>query len=324
VVTTLGAIFLPSNPPERLPAVARAADEAGLEQLWLWEDCFLNSGIAAASAALASTSRLKVGIGILPVPFRNVALAAMEIATMRRLFGDRAIVGLGHGVQDWMEQVGVRAASPMGLLREYTAALRALLDGETVSTSGRYVKLDGVSLDWPPNPAPELLIGATGPRTLALSGELADGTILTGGTSPDGVRAAKSHIDQGINKAAAAGAGDPKAGDPEAGDPEAGDPSAGDPGAGSVGGRPGRQGHDLVVFVPAATGPGAAERLAEQQRRYGTDDAGVAGDAKAIAEGIERWIEAGATTIVLQPTSNEPEPESFVRFVAEEVRPLVN
>jgi alkanesulfonate monooxygenase SsuD/methylene tetrahydromethanopterin reductase-like flavin-dependent oxidoreductase (luciferase family) len=284
-VTTLGAIFLPSNPPERLPALARAADEAGLEQLWLWEDCFLNSGIAAASAALASTSRLKVGIGILPVPFRNVALAAMEIATLRRLFGDRAIVGIGHGVQDWMELVGVRAASPMGLLREYTTALRALLNGETVTTSGRYVKLAEVALDWPPEPAPELMIGATGARTLALSGELADGTILTGGTSPSGVRAAKAHIDQG---------------------------------AGSSG-----RDHEMVVFVPAATGPGAAERLAEQQRRWGTDDAGVSGDAKAIAEGLERWIEAGATTVVLQPARTDPDPEGFLRFVAEEVRPLV-
>ena len=70
-MTILGAIFLPSNPPERLRDIARAADEAGLEELWLWEDCFLNSGIAAASAALAWTENLRVGIGILPVFQRN-------------------------------------------------------------------------------------------------------------------------------------------------------------------------------------------------------------------------------------------------------------
>jgi alkanesulfonate monooxygenase SsuD/methylene tetrahydromethanopterin reductase-like flavin-dependent oxidoreductase (luciferase family) len=279
-MTILGAIFLPQNPPERLRSVTRAADDAGLEELWLWEDCFLNSGVAAASAALAWTGNLKVGIGILPVPFRNVALAAMEIATLRRLFGERAIVGVGHGVQDWMGQVGARVGSPMTLLREYVTALQALLSGETVTTEGRYVRLDGVRLDWPPDPAPELLIGATGPKTLQLSGELAQGTILTGSTPPDGVRAALAHVNA--------------------------------------------DNHRVVVFVPAATGPGAAERLADQQRRYGMDDPGVAGDAKAVAEGVRRWADAGADTVVLQPTVDEPDIEGFVRFVAHEVRALVD
>jgi alkanesulfonate monooxygenase SsuD/methylene tetrahydromethanopterin reductase-like flavin-dependent oxidoreductase (luciferase family) len=278
-MTTLGAIFLPQNPPERLKAVARAADQAGLDELWLWEDCFEHSGVAATTAALAWTDNLKVGIGILPVPFRNVALTAMEIATMHRFFGDRAIVGVGHGVLDWMGQVGARVESPMTLLREYVTALQQLLRGETVTTKGRYVNLDGVRLAWPPAQRPGLLIGATGPKTLRLSGELADGTILTGGTSPAGVRTALGHI-------------------------------AADP-------------HRMVVFLPVATGPGAAERLANQRREWGYDDLGVSGDAAAVADGIQRWVEAGADTVVLQPTGDEPDAEAFVRFVAEEVRPLV-
>jgi alkanesulfonate monooxygenase SsuD/methylene tetrahydromethanopterin reductase-like flavin-dependent oxidoreductase (luciferase family) len=53
------------------------------------------------------------------------------------------------------------------------------------------------------------------------------------------------------------------------------------------------------------------------------DNPGVAGDAAAIADGIRQWADAGAATVVLQPTSDEPEPENFVRFIAEEVKPLV-
>ena len=79
-----------------------------------------------------------------------------------------------------------------------------------------------------------------------------------------------------------------------------------------------------MVFVPAATGPGAAERLAAQQIGFGYTDPGVSGDAAAIAEGISRWTGAGAGTVILQPTADEPDPEAFVRFVAEEVRPLVS
>jgi len=105
VTPTLAAIFTPDQPPERLGAVASAADAAGLAQLWIWEDCFKESGIATATAILASTSQVTVGIGLLPVPLRNVALTAMEIATLARLFPGRLTVGVGHGVLDWMSQV---------------------------------------------------------------------------------------------------------------------------------------------------------------------------------------------------------------------------
>jgi alkanesulfonate monooxygenase SsuD/methylene tetrahydromethanopterin reductase-like flavin-dependent oxidoreductase (luciferase family) len=290
-VTILGAVFLPQLPPERLASVARAADEAGLEELWLWEDCFRESGIATAATVLALTARARIGIGLLPAPLRNVALTAMEVATLDRLFPDRARVCVGHGVQEWMGQVGARVESPLSLLREYIVALRRLLAGETVTTSGRYVRLDRVALDWPPATPPPVLAGAVGPRSLRLSGECADGTVLTGGTSPGKVRQARALIDQG---------------------------------RGAVGRS---EAHSVVVYLHAATGHGAAQRLADEYQRWGygatARDLGVAGDAVAVAEAVQRWAEAGASTVVLQPTADDPDPEGFVRFVAEEVRPLV-
>jgi len=289
-VPSLGVVFRPELPPERLRAVAQAADAAGLDELWLWEDCFKESGIAAAAAALAWTERVQVGVGLLPVPLRNVALTAMEIATMTRLFPGRFRVGIGHGVQEWMAQVGARVASPLTLLREYTVALKSLLGGQTVTTDGRHVHLDAVALDWPPPSAPPILAGAVGPKTLELSGAVADGTILVGGTTPDQVRDARRAIDDGRT---AAGRTDP---------------------------------HDVTVFLIAATGPDATERLAAELRMWPVDtdhDVAVAGDAAAVAAAVGRWAAAGANSVVLQPTADEPDIEAFVRFAAEEVRPLL-
>lgn len=200
-MTNLGVIFPPDLPPERLVSVARAADAAGIGQLWIWEDCFKEAGIATATAALASTDRIALGIGLLPVPLRNVALTAMEIATIERMFPGRFLPGIGHGVLDWMGQAGARAASPMTLLREYTRALRALLHGETVTTSGRYVSLTDVTLDWPPPTAPPLLVGAVKPRTASLAGELSDGVIFTGDTEPDTLRESLGHFRAGRARA---------------------------------------------------------------------------------------------------------------------------
>jgi len=289
-MTTLGAVFLPQLPPERLRDVARSADDAGLQELWLWEDCFRESGIASAASALAWTEQLHVGVGLLPAPLRNVAVTAMEMATLHRLFPGRVKVGVGHGVQDWMGKVGARVESPVTLLHEYVTALGALLRDEAVTTAGRYVNLDRVRLDWPPVTVPALLAGAGGPRSLRLSGQIADGTILTAGTSPDGVRQARRHIDEGR---LAAGRSDS---------------------------------HSITVYVMAATGPDAVRRLEAEQHSLGLDmtaEVGIAGDATAVAEAVQRWADAGADTVVLQPTADDPDLEDFVRFVANEVRPLV-
>jgi alkanesulfonate monooxygenase SsuD/methylene tetrahydromethanopterin reductase-like flavin-dependent oxidoreductase (luciferase family) len=197
-MTIVGAVFLPQFAPERLVPLAAGAEAAGLAELWLWEDSFFAGGIASAAAALAATARLRVGVGILPVPLRNVALTAMELSALHRMFPGRPVVGVGHGVQPWMAKAGGLAASPLTLLGEHLDALRALLAGETVTVSGRYVQLDEVRLEWPPDPVPPVLAGAEGPRTLALAGARADGTILTGGTTPTQVARARTTTERPI------------------------------------------------------------------------------------------------------------------------------
>ncbi|MBV2357695.1 LLM class flavin-dependent oxidoreductase [Streptomyces sp. J2-1] len=290
-MTTLGAVFRPQLPPERLRDLVRLAEGEGLEELWLWEDCFLEGGVATTAAALAWTERLRVGIGLLPVPLRNVALTAMEAASLERMFPGRPMLTVGHGVQDWMGQVGARAASPLTLLGEHLDALRALLRGERVSVRGRYVRLDDVALDWPPARPVPVLAGATGPRTLRLTGAKADGTLLTASTSVDGVRAARRLIDEGRTEADRA-----------------------------------HEPHRLVVYLLTTTGPDAAPRLRAELAAEGMESAegvGVAGDAKAVADAVLRLADAGADTVVLQPTATEPDPEAFLRFTAEQVRPLL-
>lgn len=230
---TLGGVFRPQFPAGMLADAARTAEAAGVDEIWLWEDCFLHGGIASAAVILANTETLTVGIGVLPVPLRNVALTAMEIATLENAFPGRIRAGVGHGVQDWMRQVGVGVASPMTLLREHLTCLRALLRGDVVTFEGRYVSLRDVRLDWIPSGDVPLLAAATGPKTLQLSGELATGTILTGDTSVDEVRTALQHINTGRAQ---------------------GDSAAP---------------HDVVVYVRSPSDAGEASDLVRQYREAG-------------------------------------------------------
>ncbi len=277
--TSVGVIFTPTRPPEALRDFVVEAEQQGLDEVLLFEDCFRESGIATAVAALAATSRIRIGIGVLPIPFRNVAALAMEAATIERLFPGRLRLGVGHGVQDWMAQAGARPASPLTLMREYVPALRRLLAGERLDVAGRYVTLDGVQLDWPPADPMPVWAAGEGPKTLVLTGEVADGTILTTGTPPEAVAAAAALVAQGREAA----------------------------------GRGGIQ--PLTVFVMTAFGARADARLAAELDAWGYQGdraAGAAGTVAEVAQQLRGWVDAGASTVLLQPLDDEPDLAGFL------------
>jgi 5,10-methylenetetrahydromethanopterin reductase len=193
----IGVMFDRDISPEELPGFARALDEAGADDLWVVEDLGWTGGVSAAAIALAATSRLRVGIGIAPAPLRSPALYAMEIANLARVFPGRVVAGLGHGVPDWMRQLGVAPKSPLSLLEETVTTVRRLLRGEEVNVDGREVHIEGVRLVHPPSVVPPVVTGVVRPRSLELSGRAADGTILVEGLSPAQITESIGHIRQG-------------------------------------------------------------------------------------------------------------------------------
>jgi alkanesulfonate monooxygenase SsuD/methylene tetrahydromethanopterin reductase-like flavin-dependent oxidoreductase (luciferase family) len=206
VKPSIGVMFRRDMPPETLPAFARAVEAGGMDDLWIVEDLPFNGGISAAAVALASTDRISVGIGILPAVARNAAYAAMELATLARIFPGRVQIGIGHGVADWMRQVGAMPRSQLGALDEITVAIRALIHGDEVDLRGDYVQLDKVRLEHSPLVVPLISLGVTGPKSLALSGRIADGTILVELTGPALIRKNLEIIQGGMAEAGRAGA----------------------------------------------------------------------------------------------------------------------
>jgi alkanesulfonate monooxygenase SsuD/methylene tetrahydromethanopterin reductase-like flavin-dependent oxidoreductase (luciferase family) len=177
-----------SLPAPFVVEVAEALDAASVDQLWVIEDCFYTAGISLAATALARTESLTVGIGILPAVARNPAVTAMEIATLAQLAPGRLLAGIGHGIQEWMEQMGVRTPSPLTTLDEAITIVRRLLHGESVTHDGSQFTMKDVTLDAPPTQPPPVLAGVRGPKSLALAGRVADGVVLAEGSGPTYVR----------------------------------------------------------------------------------------------------------------------------------------
>lgn len=183
--------------PGGLRAAVAEVERLGYGEAWLAEDYFELGGIASVTAALSATRELPVGLGILSVRVRHPAVTAMELATVSALHPGRFMAGLGHGVPYWTEQMGLRPKSMIRSMREGASAIRRLLDGEELTETGAYYSFDRIRLLHPPAEYVPLYFGVHGPRSLQLSGELADGTLLGWFSSPDYVRWAREQIDEG-------------------------------------------------------------------------------------------------------------------------------
>ena len=203
-----GVVFSGNFPLDRTLEGAMLADELGFDSCWLGEDYFYQGGIATATAVADRTERSAIGLGVLtPLP-RHPALTVMELGTLDLIASGRVVPGYGAGVRYWMRQMHLDYRSPLAAMREAVEITRELLTGETSCYRGRYFQLDNVRLGFTPlRTSMPIYLGAEGPKALQLSGEVADGSILSVLSSPAYIHFARQNIAMGCER----GGRDPEA-----------------------------------------------------------------------------------------------------------------
>ena len=275
-MTTFGVMFRREWPAEELMGFARRVEEGGLDEMWVVEDLTFHGGFTQATAALAATSQIGVGIGITPAVVRNVAYAAMEIATLAQMFPGRFHMGFGHGVDFWIEQVGATPTSWMSSLREVVIATSQLLAGQNVTMHGEHVHLDAVQLAHPARVMPPISLGVRGPRSMALAGEVADGVIFAEWSGPKYLEQVRAQI--------------------------GGDPT-------------------FTAFVQASADVDALQAMMHEKMALPRFDAQlaangdeqppltelvIAGDPDTWFDQAQKWIDAGAATVIFCPLPTDP------------------
>lgn len=195
---SLGLVIGSAIAPEQVRGATATAEASGFDEVWLAEDFFFTGGISGAALALESTSHVKVGLGVVSAMARHPALLAMEISTISRVHSNRLIAGIGLGVPAWVRQMGLFPTSTLAALRECVTSVKSLLRGETVHQDGQVYTFDHVTLAYPEvgEPTP-IRMGVSGPRMLQLSGEVADGSVLSVASSHEYVHWAKDRINEG-------------------------------------------------------------------------------------------------------------------------------
>ncbi|MEX1133902.1 MAG: LLM class flavin-dependent oxidoreductase [Acidimicrobiia bacterium] len=201
----VGLVLGGAVPPEKLAKLATGAESAGFDELWISEDFFVTGGISAANTVLSSTNSIRVGLGVVSALVRHPALLAMEIATTSRAHPGRFTPGVGLGVPVWMEQMNLLPKSPLSAMRGCVTAVRDLLDGKGIASEGKASSYDPIRLEFPPTERVPLYMGAVGQKMLELSGEIADGSILSVGAGSEYVKWARKQVEIGRQRSGRTG-----------------------------------------------------------------------------------------------------------------------
>jgi alkanesulfonate monooxygenase SsuD/methylene tetrahydromethanopterin reductase-like flavin-dependent oxidoreductase (luciferase family) len=181
-------LFLPQMRlgPEALRSRAEAAEAAGFTGLAVMDHLFppgaadqpMYEALTTVTWLAAVTERLRLGHLVLCDAFRHPAVLARQAVTLDHLSGGRFELGIGSGsTPGELATYGfptTTAAQRVERLAETLALLRGFWSGEPVHHRGTNFTVDGARQLPTPLGALPVVVGGTGPKTMALVAEYAD------------------------------------------------------------------------------------------------------------------------------------------------------
>jgi F420-dependent oxidoreductase-like protein len=203
---SIGSAYYNGEDWDDLVAYAVAAEKMGVDQAWSAEAWGMDSIVPLAYLA-ARTERMKLGTGIMQISSRVPSMIAMTAQSLDTVSNGRFMLGLGVSGPQVVEGLhGAAFAKPLGRLRECVEILRIGLSGEKLSYDGEHYLLprpggEGkpIRLSQPPRPELPIYLATLGPKSLEMTGELADGWL---GTSflPEHADVFLEHLQAGLKK----------------------------------------------------------------------------------------------------------------------------
>ncbi|MFX1604022.1 MAG: LLM class flavin-dependent oxidoreductase [Promethearchaeota archaeon] len=167
--------------PKATGWIASNAERLGIDGIWIGEDIDLGQDVFVLTAAtLVQASKVRIGTAIIPVTVHSIKTLARAAVTLHQTGGGRFIFGTGiGGIQD-LKTLGISLTKPVSELRETVSVLRRLWTGETVTVESELIHLKDFDLGLKKPLEIPVFLGVRGPQMLKLTGQVADGVILSG------------------------------------------------------------------------------------------------------------------------------------------------
>ena len=166
------------------------AETLGYQHAWLYDSPALYPDVwMVLSRCAERTSRIGLGPGVLVPSLRHPMVNAAAIAELVDQAPGRVVVAVGSGFTGRMA-LGERPM-PWRKVADYVRCLRALLAGETAEWEGTKIAMLHLPGFGAPRPIDvPILIGADGPKGLAVAAELGDGVFSAAVPQPDAAKVA--------------------------------------------------------------------------------------------------------------------------------------
>ena len=195
---SVGICHVHATPSDEYLEMVDELEALGVDRLWIPDQDFADDPFVLAAQTGLATSKLQVGIGITSPLLRHPMNLARSAATLRRLLGNRFLLGLGTGnVKNVLDPLGLRPGRPLAALSAGLSTVSSLLAGESVRFDP---ELPEVALDGSDGTAPALYVGARGPRTLQLAGSQADGVLIESRAAGESFADAVAHVRSGWDR----------------------------------------------------------------------------------------------------------------------------
>ena len=188
------------EPPDIFQQQVRDLEAGGFTHLWV-TDSSLHARYVYSYLTLAAlnSQHLMLGTGVTHPFTRHPANTVNAIATLDEISEGRAMLGLGAGDRPTAE-LGFGPAR-LSVMREMILITHRLMAGEKVTQEGATFQLVEAELRHKYRDRVPIYMACSGPRMLALAGEVADGVIAQCGLFPEAVEFARNCIAEGAERA---------------------------------------------------------------------------------------------------------------------------
>ena len=290
-------IFGSSRSVSELTEQVQKAADLGYATFWT-PQIFNLDALTALAVVSSKVSDIRLGTSVVPTYPRHPMMLAQQALTVNQVSGGRLDLGIGLSHKPVVEGMwGMSFDGPVGHMRDYLTILMALLHEGAISHGGKHLTSRG-GIDVPADPPP-VLVAALGPQMLKLVGKTADGTA----TWMTGPKTIQDHVVPVINDAAE---------------------------------RESRPRPQVVAAIPVCIHTDKEVAVEHAKRDFGfygdlpsyramldreglenSWDIALTGSFEQVAEGIQEYVDAGATQVVAAVYGPEESRQETVSRLAE-------